>query len=228
MISTIILRLNLNFIPYQFGNLPYGFRSNTWVVPPVVADSLSVFPPLPTEDEAWGGNGGGQGRDGKHDHRPWAKEFAILAAMPCKTAEERQVRDRKAFLLHSLFVDVAVFKAVAAIQQLISDHTNSLEATNGTTSPVLHKEQIGDMKIVVTKDTADANSKLDVKLDGSQAPGMSSEELAQRNLLKGITANESATVHVRVPSMHCLNILILNIESMLLAYRILPLLVWLL
>jgi protein TIF31 len=43
------------------------------------------------------------------------KEFAILAAMPCKTAEERQIRDRKAFLLHSLFVDVAVLKAVASI-----------------------------------------------------------------------------------------------------------------
>lgn len=200
MITIVILILNINSIAYQFGNLPYGFRSNTWVVPPVVADSPSVFPPLPTEDETWRGSGGGQGRDGNHDHRPWAKEFAILAAMPCKTAEERQVRDRKAFLLHSLFVDVAVFKAVAAIQQLISNHSSSHEATNGTISPVLHTDQIGDMKIVVTKDKADASSKLDVKLDGSQAPGMSSDELAQRNLLKGITADESATVHVRLPS----------------------------
>jgi hypothetical protein len=79
-----------DFFPYQFGNLPYGFRSNIWVVPPVVAHSPSVFPPLPTEDEIWGGNGGGQGRDGKYDHRPWVKEFGILATMPCKTAEERQ------------------------------------------------------------------------------------------------------------------------------------------
>ncbi|CAL5056201.1 unnamed protein product [Urochloa decumbens] len=179
----------------KFGNLPYGFRSNTWVVPPVVADSPSVFPPLPTEDETWGGNGGGQGRDEKHDHRPWVKEFSILAAMPCKTAEERQIRDRKAFLLHSLFIDVAVLKAVASIQQLISHHTSSDETANGTTGPVLHTEQFGDMKIMVTKDKADASSKLDVKLDGSQAPGMSSDELAQRNLLKGITADESATVH---------------------------------
>ncbi|RWW40047.1 hypothetical protein BHE74_00054567, partial [Ensete ventricosum] len=102
----------------KFGNLPYGFRANTWVVPPIAADSPSVFPPLPTEDETWGGNGGGQGRDGKHDQRPWANEFTILAAMPCKTPEERQIRDRKAFLLHSLFVDVAVVKAVEAIQHL--------------------------------------------------------------------------------------------------------------
>ncbi|KAJ1281414.1 hypothetical protein BS78_04G303900 [Paspalum vaginatum] len=179
----------------KFGNLPYGFRSNTWVVPPVAADSPSVFPPLPTEDETWGGTGGGQGRDGKHDHRPWVKEFAILAAMPCKTAEERQVRDRKAFLLHSLFVDVAVLKAVASIQQLISHHTSSRETENGTTGPFLHTEQVGDMEILITKDKADASSKLDVKLDGSQASGMPSDELAQRNLLKGITADESATVH---------------------------------
>ncbi|KQK01113.1 protein TSS isoform X1 [Brachypodium distachyon] len=175
----------------KFGNLPYGFRSNTWVVPPVVADLPSVFPPLPTEDETWGGNGGGQGRDGKHDHRPWAKEFAILAAMPCKTAEERQVRDRKAFLLHSLFVDVGVLKAIAVIQQMVP---NSHEQTNSTTSPVLQTQQIGDMKITVTKDKADASSKLDVKLDGSQAPGISFDDLAKRNLLKGITADESATV----------------------------------
>ncbi|KAM3244563.1 hypothetical protein ACQJBY_056090 [Aegilops geniculata] len=179
----------------KFGNLPYGFRSNTWVVPPVVADSPSVFPPLPTEDETWGGNGGGLGRDGKHDHRPWVKEFAILAAMPCKTAEERQVRDRKAFLLHSLFVDVGVLKAIAAIQNLIPDDKSSHEKANGTASSVPHTQQIGDMKITVTKDKADASSKSDVKLDGSQAPGVSFDELAKRNLLKGITADESATVH---------------------------------
>uniref|UniRef100_J3LBG1 Clu domain-containing protein n=1 Tax=Oryza brachyantha TaxID=4533 RepID=J3LBG1_ORYBR len=178
----------------KFGNLPYGFRSNTWVVPPAVADLPSVFPPLPTEDETWGGNGGGQGRDGKHDHRPWAKEFSILAAMPCKTAEERQIRDRKAFLLHSLFVDVAVLKAVAAIQKTVPDKS-SHETPNDTTNPDFHTQQIGDMKITVTKDKADASSKLDVKLDGSQAPGMLSDELAKRNLLKGITADESATVH---------------------------------
>ncbi|KAG8058627.1 hypothetical protein GUJ93_ZPchr0002g24715 [Zizania palustris] len=178
----------------KFGNLPYGFRSNTWVVPPAIADLPSVFPPLPTEDETWGSNGGGQGRDGKHDHRPWAKEFAILAAMPCKTAEERQIRDRKAFLLHSLFVDVAVLKSVAAIQQTFLDKRSS-ETLNDATNPALLTQQIGDMKITVTKDKADASSKLDVKLDGSQAPGMPSDELAKRNLLKGITADESATVH---------------------------------
>ena len=178
---------------FQFGNLPYGFRANTWVVPPVVADNPSVFPPLPMEDDKWGGNGGGQGRDGKHDYRQWAKEFAILAAMPCKTAEERQIRDRKAFLLHSLFVDVSVIKAVEAIKHLMDSNQCSL---NDPTISILHEERVGDLTIKVTRDVPDASTKLDCKNDGTQVLGMSQEELARRNLLKGITADESATVHV--------------------------------
>ncbi|KMT03494.1 hypothetical protein BVRB_8g191740 [Beta vulgaris subsp. vulgaris] len=171
----------------KFGNLPYGFRANTWVAPPVVADHPSVFPPLPVEDENWGGNGGGQGRDGKHDERQWAKEFAVLALMPCKTAEERQVRDRKAFLLHSLFVDVSVFKAVAVIKNIIQSNPSS---------PIdVHEEQIGDLQITITKDVPDASTKLDCKNDGSQVLNLPQEELARRNLIKGITADESATVH---------------------------------
>ncbi|THG02632.1 hypothetical protein TEA_020743 [Camellia sinensis var. sinensis] len=176
----------------KFGNLPYGFRANTWVVPPVVADNPSTFPPLPVEDKNWGGNGGGQGRHGKHDCRQWAKEFAILAAMPCKTQEERQIRDRKAFLLHSLFVDISVFKAVAAIRDCID---NNHYSTKDFTASVLHEEYIGDLHIRVMKDVPDASTKLDGKNDGSQVLGMSQEELAKRNLLKGITADESATVH---------------------------------
>ncbi|XP_057968378.1 protein REDUCED CHLOROPLAST COVERAGE 2 [Malania oleifera] len=177
----------------KFGNLPYGFRANTWVVPPVIADNPSLFPPLPVEDENWGGNGGGQGRDGKHDHRQWAKEFAVLAAMPCKTAEERQIRDRKAFLLHSLFVDVSVFKAVAAIKDLIDN--NHCSPNGCCTSSILHEERVGDLLIRVMRDVPDASKKLDSKNDGCQVLGMSEEELARRNLLKGITADESATVH---------------------------------
>ncbi|CAH1446398.1 unnamed protein product [Lactuca virosa] len=34
-----------------FGNLPYGFRANTWLVPPFILDSESNFQPLPSEDE---------------------------------------------------------------------------------------------------------------------------------------------------------------------------------
>ncbi|CAI0394281.1 unnamed protein product [Linum tenue] len=175
----------------KFGNLPYGFRANTWVVPPVVSETPSVFPPLPVEDENWGGNGGGQGRTGKHDHRPWAKDFAILAAMPCKTAEERQIRDRKAFLLHSLFVDVSVLRAVRAIKQIIDTNQCSLSKTG----LFPHEERVGDLLIKVTRDDSDASTKLDRKNDGSLVLELPREDLARRNLLKGITADESATVH---------------------------------
>lgn len=179
----------------QFGNLPYGFRANTWVVPPIVADNPSVFPSLPLEDENWGGNGGGQGRDGKHDYRPWAKEFAILKVMPCSTSEERQVRDRKAFLLHSLFVDVSVLKAVTAIKRLVE--TNHC-ALNDPTFSLVHEESVGDLIIKVTRNMPDASIKVDCKNDGSEVLGIPQEQVTQRNLLKGITADESATVHVSI------------------------------
>ncbi|KAL8096208.1 protein REDUCED CHLOROPLAST COVERAGE 2 [Apium graveolens] len=176
----------------KFGNLPYGFRANTWVVPPIVIDNPSLFHPLPLEDGTWGGNGGGQARDGKHDHREWAKEFSILAAMPCKTPEERQVRDRKAFLLHSLFVDVSVCKAVAVISTLISNNQSPVTAPS---APASHEERIGDLNMIVTRDMSNASIKLDGKSDGCRVLGASEEEVAKRNLLKGITADESATVH---------------------------------
>ena len=154
-----------------------------------------MFPPLPIEDESWGGSGGGQGRDGKHEHRLWAKDLAILAAMPCKTPEERQLRDRKAFLVHSLLVDVSVFRAVAAIKQLIDKNQQS---ASNSGSPILHEERIGDLLISVTKDPPDGSTKLDSKNDGSKVLGVTHEEVTQRNLLKGITADENATVHVRI------------------------------
>jgi protein TIF31 len=145
------------------------------------------------EDETWGGNGGGQGRDSKHEKRQWARDFAILAAMPCQNAEERQIRDRKAFLLHSLFVDVSVFKAVSAIK-----HFKDSKQTSNSNVPSSYEERIGDITIKVIRDLSDASIKLDCKNDGTLVLGLSEEELAQRNLLKGITADESAAVHVSV------------------------------
>lgn len=136
----------------------------------------------------WGGNGGGQGGNTKHDNREWSKEFAFLASMPCKTSEERQIRDRRAFLLHSLFVDISVVKAVSAIQSMVKKNTNEKCV----------ERHVGDFRITVTKDEPDPSSKLNVRIDRSHDPEISSEKLVQRNLLKGITADESATVHVRI------------------------------
>uniref|UniRef100_A0ACD5UN94 Uncharacterized protein n=2 Tax=Avena sativa TaxID=4498 RepID=A0ACD5UN94_AVESA len=176
----------------KFGNFPYGYRANTWLVPPTAAQSPSTFPPLPAEDETWGGNGGGWGRDGKSDMLPWANEFLYLTSMPCKAAEEREIRDRRAFLLHSLFVDIAIFRAIAAIRHVME----------GTEIPTLtkidaflHSETVGNFSITVTRDSSDASCKLDTKIDGSRATGMDSKHLAERNLLKGITADENTAAH---------------------------------
>lgn len=179
----------------QFGNFPYGFRANTWLVPPIAAQSLSTFPPLPAEDETWGGSGGGWGRDGKSDMVPWADEFLYLTFMPCKTAEERELRDRRAFLLHSLFVDVAIFRAIAAVRHVME--STELSASTKI-DEVLYSETVGNFSITVTRDSSDASCKLDTKIDGNRATGMDSKNLAERNLLKGITADENTAAHVRV------------------------------
>lgn len=176
----------------KFGNFPYGFRANTWLVPPIAAQSPSTFPPLPAEDETWGGSGGGWGRDGKSDMVPWADEFLYLTSMPCKTAEERELRDRRAFLLHSLFVDVAIFRAIAAVRHVM-EGTELSASTN--IDEVLYSETVGHFSITVTRDSSDASCKMDTKIDGNRATGMDSKDLAERNLLKGITADENTAAH---------------------------------
>lgn len=178
----------------QFGNLPYGFRANTWLVPPSVAECPFNFPALPSEDENWGGNGGGQGRNGQYDLRHWATDFRILASLPCKTEEERVVRDRKAFLLHSLFVDTSIFKAVAAIKHVIESKSNGDNKLNCSLGSILYEDRVGDLSVTVKHDMRDANKKYDTKILSNEFTPF--KEDAQRNLLKGLTADESVIVHV--------------------------------
>lgn len=150
--------------------------------------------PLPTEDENWGGNGGGQGRSGEYDQRPWARDFAILASLPCKTEEERVVRDRKAFLVHNLFLDVSIFKAVSSIQKVIE--SDSKAAAKLSLGSIVYETRIGDLFITVKRDEADASLKRDLKIIGSMTMNESVKEISRRNLLKGVTADESVVVHV--------------------------------
>ncbi|KAL8457034.1 hypothetical protein ACS0TY_035027 [Phlomoides rotata] len=177
----------------KFGNLPYGFRANTWLTPPSIVDSTSHYVPLPIEDENWGGNGGGQGRLGEYDHRSWATDFAILASLPCKTEEERVVRDRKAFLVHNLFLDVSIFKAVSSIRKVID--SAAMAKSEFTPGSVLHESSVGDLSITVKRDEADASLKRELKIIGSKTFNESVKEVTQRNLLKGVTADESVVVH---------------------------------
>ncbi|XP_074326348.1 protein REDUCED CHLOROPLAST COVERAGE 1-like [Apium graveolens] len=177
----------------KFGNLPYGFRANTWLIPPVASHSPSVFPPLPAEDETWGGNGGGFRRDEESDLLPWANEFRFVASMPCKTPEERQIRDRKAFIVHSLFVDVAIFQGILAMQNLLEK--SSLNSSDLKVELEPHTVRVGDLSITVMRDAMNASCKLITKIDGAHTTGVEQKNLDERNLLKGITADENTAAH---------------------------------
>ncbi|WOH05523.1 hypothetical protein DCAR_0624940 [Daucus carota subsp. sativus] len=179
----------------KFGNLPYGFRANTWLCHPSLGNSASNFVSLPMEDEDWGGNGGGQGRHGEYDYRPWATDFAILRSLPCKTEEERVVRDRKAFLLHSQFVDISTFKAVSAIRQITDSYMTATDILMFSPGSILHENRIGDLSITVRRDAADAITKSGRNLFDRGLASTSVKEVAQISLLKGLTADESVVVN---------------------------------
>ncbi|KZV56037.1 clustered mitochondria protein [Dorcoceras hygrometricum] len=177
----------------KFGNLPYGFRANTWLAPPSFIDSTPRFIPLPTEDENWGGDGGGQGRYGVYDSRPWATDFAILASLPCKTEEERVVRDRKAFLVHNLFIDVAIFQAASSIRKVMESAAN--DTANFLPGSVLHESRVGDLCISVKRGDVVASLKRESKRFGFKTSNHSAEGISPQDLLKGITADESVVIH---------------------------------
>lgn len=185
--------LKLTFF-LQFGNTPYGFRSNTWLVPPPAALNPSQFPPLPAENSNWGGSGGGQlPPKGEEKVQNWAKEFAIIAKMPAVTWEDRVVRDRKAFLLHSLFLDCAIRKAVEAIQKCTQGKHGKLQGKllESEGQRVVLKEHGDGFEVQVTQEAVNAAKGGGVKLEESLE--------AEKSLIKGLTANESTAVQVGVP-----------------------------
>ncbi|XLU81771.1 hypothetical protein S245_005191 [Arachis hypogaea] len=108
-----------------------------------------------SQDESWwGGNGGGQGRNGEYEFRQWTLDFAILASLPCKTEEERVVRDRKAFLLHNQFVDTSIFMAIKAIQHVME---SNIKNESNSPSSILHEERVGDLSVVIKCDIRNGN-----------------------------------------------------------------------
>lgn len=52
------------------------------------------------------------------------------------------------------------------------------------------------LKFTASRDVPDASAKLETKFGCSPSRGLEKADLAKRNLLKGITANESTIVHV--------------------------------
>lgn len=96
-------------------------------------------------------------------------------------------------MLHNLFLDVSIFKAVSAIQKVID--SSKVSTPNCVRDSVLYEDRIGDLYITVKRDATDASHK-EVKIIGMKSFNESAEEVAQRNLLKGITADESVVAHV--------------------------------
>jgi len=106
------------------------------------------------------------------------------------------VRDRKAFLLHNQFVDVSFLIAVGAILRLIDSNLHTQDTINVQKGAILHEDWVGDLSITVKCDTVDGSLKYEVTIKGNQSSSMSAAEVAQRNLLNGVTADESVVVHV--------------------------------
>ncbi|KAJ4718449.1 Tetratricopeptide repeat (TPR)-like superfamily protein [Melia azedarach] len=111
----------------KFGNLPYGFRANTWLVSPSIAES-----PL--------------------NSHLYQQKMKIGVAM----AEPKEEMENWTY-----------------------DRGNL----------------VGDWSITVKHDRADASLKSEVKINGNLSSSMCAEEVARRNLLKGVTADESVVVH---------------------------------
>lgn len=96
-------------------------------------------------------------------------------------------------MVHNLFLDVSIFKGVSSIQKVID---SAAKATSEVPAGLVHESRVGDLSITVKRDEADASLKRELKIVGSKMGNESVKEVSQRNLLKGVTADESVVVHV--------------------------------
>lgn len=163
----------------------------------------------------WGGDGGGfiarcgrmgGGAKGVAEVTmalDWAAEFESVAKMACGNEGERGVRDRKAFTLHNRFVDTAVSAAVWAIEECDFGFDPDADVAEATADAAgARVTRVGNLRMSVTKDSEQAGrgraeGGVGIKIEVHPSTSLFSEELAERNLLKGMTANESTACHVR-------------------------------
>ncbi|GAY61687.1 hypothetical protein CUMW_211990, partial [Citrus unshiu] len=80
---------------------------------------------------------------------------------------------------------------VGAIRRLIDSNLHTQDIINVQKRAILHDDLVGDLPITVKHDTVDASWMSEVTIKGNQSSGMSAAEVAQRNLLKCVTADES-------------------------------------
>jgi protein TIF31 len=79
---------------------------------------------------------------------------------------------------------------------------NSVGSHSGTHGSNVFEERIGDMNITVKKDGADASLKVEDKVDGVAFCQTGAMDIAQRNLLKGLTSDENVVAKVMPCTFH--------------------------
>ncbi|GJX78920.1 hypothetical protein Tco_0327069 [Tanacetum coccineum] len=148
----------------------YEIRDDATILPPIkpswlreqtLDQTFSHFHQKTGTDENWGGNGGGQGRNGQHDPRAWATEFEILANLPCKTEEERVVlTERRSIVCEDHVRDLSI-----TVRRDAKDASTKSEVkVIGSGSPNMSSEEVAIknlLKWVTTDESAvvhDTNS----------------------------------------------------------------------
>jgi protein TIF31 len=66
----------------------------------------------------------------------------------------------------------------------------------GSDGSLVFEERVGDMHVTVKKDEADASVKLGDKVDAAAVYQTEAMDISQRNLLKGLTSDESVVAKV--------------------------------
>ncbi|MCI20972.1 clustered mitochondria protein-like, partial [Trifolium medium] len=89
------------------------------------------------------------------------------------------------------FVDVAIFRAIKAVKHVLEEPSYSCSVAEND----IYSERVGDLSVRVLKDGSVASCKIDSKIDGVEATGVNQKDLVERNLLKGITADENTAAH---------------------------------
>eukprot|EP00898_Chlorokybus_atmophyticus_P005403 jgi/Chlat1/5864/Chrsp4S06238 len=170
----------------EFGHLPIGLRSNTWIARP---DPQQL---LPTEDPAWCQPepcSEPQTQQVQTAFSPssasWVAKFASCVRMPNASEEERQLRDRQLYLVHNAFVQTGVHAACRLLETVTSpaaDLSVPVELNSQGLHMVLSSEG-------TTVGAACPQGSFSRQVAGGGAP---QREVCVKNLVQGLTVHSNA------------------------------------
>ncbi|KAJ1429488.1 Tetratricopeptide-like helical domain superfamily [Sesbania bispinosa] len=128
----------------KFGNLPYGFRANTWLVPPIAAQSPSLFSSSSCGDETWGGNAQKkvkQVRDRKH-FAPHLRLHLHSTTQPENNKQMNQIQ---------MFESEEVGGSHAFVEKLIKESLAKLRKRNQSMQDLTDLSQKYYMDVAIPK-----------------------------------------------------------------------------